>query len=148
MKDFEFFCNRIINEWILALILKSIQIVFYIFLTFGIVGGGIILLIICEYELLSISFYNPFFIILTLICIGVFIFLSQFEFRVLIDLKKFINTPNHAIHIVSNCSIKEVTSELEDLCRYIVKDTTRTIPELSKRVNKFKKIANKKKEDT
>ena len=148
MKDFEFFCNRIINEWILALILRSLQWVFYIFVIFGVVGGGIVLLLICEYELLSISFYIPFFVVLTLVCIGIFIFLSQFELRILLSLKKFINTPNYAIHMASNYTIKEVTSELESLCKYLVKDSCRTIPELSKRVNKFKNMANYKKEDT
>lgn len=148
MKDLKFFCNRIINEWILALLLKSLQSAFYIFITFGLIGGGVILLLILEYELLNFSIYIPFFITLSLICIFIIFFDTQFELRVLIDLKRFINTPNHAIVLGNNCTIKEITSELEDVCRYLVKDGTRSIPELSKRVNRFKNIANRKKEGT
>ena len=142
-KDFKFYCNRIINEWIVALLLNGLQIILYILFAGGLLGGGVILLLISE-ELLTFKFYIPFFICLILICLIVFIILIQFELRVLIDLKIFVRTPNNFIGMIENNTIKDITNELEFVCRYLVKSTDRNIPELSNYITRFKNMKYKK----
>ena len=79
-----------------------------------------------------------------IICIIVFIISSQFELRVLLDLKRYINTATNAIGMIENNDIKNITMELEEVCRYLVKSANREIPELSRKIVRFKNMRYKK----
>lgn len=135
--DLKFYCNKIINNWIIKLVLMALQLVFYILFVLGLVVGGLLFLAVAK-GIFSYKVFGPFLCILVCICIGTFVLLIQFDLRVLLDLKEFVD--KEAICLISYNSMKTITSELEDLCRFIIKNPFDNISELSHRVNNFKKL--------
>lgn len=141
MKDLKFFCNKIINNWIIYLILDRLGKLFLSIILFGTVIGAFTLLLINE-GIVMTNFYIPLFSVLIFVHIVIFIYIIQFELRVLLDLKQFI--ARNAVCFFNNNSIKTVTESLDCVCRYLLKSTDMNVPELSRLVNNFKRLIYKK----
>lgn len=138
MSDVVFYCNKVINKYIFRIIITGI-----LSSIFMIIVSGIVLFLLCA--LLS-EYYNLFDLgnactILLYIMAVAFIILSivftQFELRVLFDLKRFID--KEKINLKANNRIDIVVGTLDNLCNNLFRDRY-TIEALSREVYRFKKL--------
>lgn len=138
MSDVVFYCNKVINKYIFRIIITGV-----LSSIFMIIVSGIVLFLLCA--LLS-EYYSLFDLgnsctILLYIMAAAFIILSivftQFELRVLFDLKRFID--KERINLKANNRIDIVVGTLDNLCNNLFRDRY-TIEALSEEVYRFKKL--------
>lgn len=139
MTDLYRYCNKVINQHIFTLLivnlLNSIGITFISGIVLFLIG------VLFSEEYCELFLFSNYLNILIYFLIGLFVILFigfvQFEMRVLIDLKKFVD--REKILLISNNRVDNIVNTLDNLCDYIIKKQY-SIGELSHKIDQFKKL--------